>query len=129
MCESFCEAGRYISGLGHGTFVAGVIAGTDRRCPGLAPGADLHIYKVFTKKQVSYTSWFLDAFNHAILRGINVLNLRLIFALDFLSLPTGFCSIGGPDFTDQPFIDKVWELTANGIILISAIGNDGPLFG
>uniref|UniRef100_A0A914W555 Peptidase S8/S53 domain-containing protein n=1 Tax=Plectus sambesii TaxID=2011161 RepID=A0A914W555_9BILA len=100
-------------GLGHGTFVAGVIGGTDRRCPGLAPSADLYIYKVFTKKQVSYTSWFLDAFNHAILRGINVLNL----------------SIGGPDFTDQPFIDKVWELTANGIILISAIGNDGPQFG
>lgn len=26
-------------------------------------------------------------------------------------------------------MDKVWELTANGIILISAIGNDGPRFG
>jgi membrane-bound transcription factor site-1 protease len=26
-------------------------------------------------------------------------------------------------------MDKVWELTANGIILISAIGNDGPQFG
>lgn len=38
-------------------------------------------------------------------------------------------SIGGPDFTDLPFMDKVWELTANGIILISAIGNDGPKFG
>lgn len=38
-------------------------------------------------------------------------------------------SIGGPDFTDVPFIDKVWELSANNIILISAIGNDGPGFG
>lgn len=38
-------------------------------------------------------------------------------------------SIGGPDFMDQPFVDKVWELTANGIIMISAIGNDGPLYG
>lgn len=47
--------------------------------------------------QVSYTSWFLDAFNYAILKKINVLNL----------------SIGGPDFMDQPFVDKVWELTAN----------------
>ena len=41
--------------------------------------------------QVSYTSWFLDAFNYAILKKINVLNL----------------SIGGPDFLDQPFVDKV----------------------
>ena len=24
---------------------------------------------------------------------------------------------------------KVWELTANGVIMISAIGNDGPLYG
>ena len=40
--------------------------------------------------QVSYTSWFLDAFNYAILKNIDVLNL----------------SIGGPDFLDQPFIDK-----------------------
>ncbi|EFO21098.2 hypothetical protein LOAG_07390 [Loa loa] len=100
-------------GLGHGTFVAGLIASSDRRCDGFAPAASIYVYKVFTKKQVSFTSWFLDAFNHAILRGINVLNL----------------SIGGPDFTDLPFMDKVWELTANGIILISAIGNDGPKFG
>ena len=63
--------------------------------------------------QVSYTSWFLDAFNYAILKKINVLNL----------------SIGGPDFMDHPFVDKVWELTANKVILVSAIGNDGPLYG
>ena len=63
--------------------------------------------------QVSYTSWFLDAFNYAILRKINILNL----------------SIGGPDFMDKPFVEKVWELTANNVIMVSAIGNDGPLYG
>jgi len=42
-------------------------------------------------QKVSYTSWFLDAFNYAILKKLNVLNL----------------SIGGPDFMDQPFVDKV----------------------
>ena len=41
--------------------------------------------------KVSYTSWFLDAFNYAILKKIDVLNL----------------SIGGPDFMDHPFVDKV----------------------
>jgi membrane-bound transcription factor site-1 protease len=40
---------------------------------------------------VSFTSWFLDAFNYAMLSGVQVINL----------------SIGGPDFLDQPFVDKV----------------------
>ncbi|CAM0512155.1 unnamed protein product [Fasciola hepatica] len=129
-----------IDGHGHGTFVAGVIAATsfasrssvleslfsgrrgrpigsnpwnDCPPPGLAPQADLYIFRVFTDTQVSYTSWFLDAFNYAISRGLHVINL----------------SVGGPDFLDQPFVDKVWELSSNGILLVSAIGNDGPLFG
>lgn len=63
--------------------------------------------------QVSYTSWFLDAFNYAIATKMDVLNL----------------SIGGPDYLDLPFVEKVWELTANNIIMVSAIGNDGPLYG
>ncbi|XP_047308534.1 subtilisin-like protease SBT6.1 isoform X2 [Impatiens glandulifera] len=63
--------------------------------------------------QVSYTSWFLDAFNYAIAMNMDVLNL----------------SIGGPDYLDLPFVEKVWELTANNIIMVSAIGNDGPLYG
>lgn len=99
-------------GVSHGTFVAGVIA-SSKECLGLAPDAELHIYRVFTNNQVSYTSWFLDAFNFAILRNIHVLNL----------------SIGGPDFLDHPFVDKVLELTANKVIMVSAIGNDGPLYG
>lgn len=99
-------------GIGHGTFVAGVIASSEE-CLGFAPDSELHIFRVFTNNQVSYTSWFLDAFNYAILKKINVLNL----------------SIGGPDFKDHPFVDKVWELTANRVIMVSAIGNDGPLYG
>lgn len=88
-------------GLGHGTFVAGVIV-SSKECFGFAPDAELHVYRVFTNNQVSYTSWFLDAFNYAILKKINVLNL----------------SIGGPDFMDRPFVDKVWELTANNVIMV-----------
>lgn len=51
--------------------------------------------------QVSYTSWFLDAFNYAILKKIDVLNL----------------SIGGPDFMDHPFVDKVGHFTAWNVAL------------
>ncbi|CAN6179206.1 unnamed protein product [Urochloa humidicola] len=99
--------------LGHGTFVAGVIAGQDAECPGFAPDTKIYAFRVFTDAQISYTSWFLDAFNYAIATGMDVLNL----------------SIGGPDYLDLPFVEKVWELTANNIIMVSAIGNDGPLYG
>ncbi|BBN19114.1 membrane-bound transcription factor site-1 protease [Marchantia polymorpha subsp. ruderalis] len=99
--------------LGHGTFVAGVISSQDPQCLGFAPDAEIYAFRVFTDAQVSYTSWFLDAFNYAIATKMNVLNL----------------SIGGPDYLDSPFVEKVWEMTANNIIMVSAIGNDGPLYG
>ncbi|CAO2822857.1 unnamed protein product [Amaranthus hypochondriacus] len=99
--------------LGHGTFVAGVIAGQESECLGFAPDTEIYAFRVFTDAQVSYTSWFLDAFNYAIATNMDVLNL----------------SIGGPDHLDLPFVEKVWELTANNIIMVSAIGNDGPLYG
>lgn len=77
--------------IGHGTFVAGVICSSNEQCPGWAPDVDLYTFRVFTTKQVSYTSWFLDAFNYAIWREIDVLNL----------------SIGGPDHADRPFVEKL----------------------
>jgi len=40
------------AGLGHGTFVAGVIA-SYKECLGFAPDADLYIFRVFTNSQVS----------------------------------------------------------------------------
>ena len=39
-------------GLGHGTFVAGVIGGSDSACPGFAPEVELHTFRVFTNDQV-----------------------------------------------------------------------------
>jgi membrane-bound transcription factor site-1 protease len=100
-------------GLGHGTFVAGVIGSNNNECHGFAPDVAFHFFRVFTNAQISYTSWFMDAFNYAMQRRVHVLNL----------------SIGGPDFCDRPFVEKVWEMSANGIIVVSAIGNDGPLYG
>ncbi|CAN7005779.1 unnamed protein product [Brassica rapa subsp. trilocularis] len=99
--------------LGHGTFVAGVIAGQNSECLGFASDTEIYAFRVFTDNQVSYTSWFLDAFNYAIATDMDVLNL----------------SIGGPDYLDLPFVEKVWEITASNIIMVSAIGNDGPLYG
>jgi len=41
-------------GLGHGTFVAGVIASSFSDCLGFAPDAELYIFRVFTNSQVSF---------------------------------------------------------------------------
>lgn len=100
-------------GLGHGSFVAGVVAGSAPACLGLAPEVSLFTFRVFTNDQVSFTSWFLDAFNYAIATEIDVVNL----------------SIGGPDYLDRPFVEKVAEVTGAGIVMVSAIGNDGPHYG
>lgn len=100
-------------GVGHGSFVAGAIASHDMECPGVAPDASIYAFKVFTDQQVSYTSWFLDAFNYAIYLNVDILNL----------------SIGGPDYLDIPFVEKIRELISKNIVVVSAVGNSGPQYG
>ncbi|GAB2216326.1 hypothetical protein Droror1_Dr00024098 [Drosera rotundifolia] len=112
-CTNWTNEDTLNDNLGHGTFVAVVIAGQDSECLGFAPDAEIYAFRVFTDAQVSYTSWFLGAFNYAIAIFLDVLNL----------------SIGGSDHLGLPFVEKVWELTANNIIMVSAIGNDGPFYG
>ncbi|XP_075238798.1 membrane-bound transcription factor site-1 protease-like [Convolutriloba macropyga] len=99
--------------VGHGSVVASVIASNDPSCPGVAPAVDLHILKVFNKNKVSRTSWFLDAFNYILSLNVDIINL----------------SIGGPDYEDKIFVDKVSQVVARGIVFVSAIGNDGPVYG
>lgn len=96
--------------LGHGTFIAGVVGSRNPECPGIAPEAEIYVLKLFTEDRVSYTSWFLDAFNFVLQTGIDIVNL----------------SNGSSDFLDLPFIEKLAELTANGVVIVSAIGNEGP---
>jgi membrane-bound transcription factor site-1 protease len=96
--------------VGHGTFTASVVLGSGGDCPGFAPEASLLTFRVFSGSQVSFTTWFLDAMNHAIRRRVHVINI----------------SIGGPDWRDIPFVSKIREMSASGIIVVSAIGNDGP---
>ena len=99
--------------LGHGSFVAGVIGSTNRQCLGFAQDVEIHTFRVYTNQQISYTSWFMDAFNYAIISEMEIINV----------------SIGGPDFLDLPFADKTLEVIANGIIVFAAQGNDGPSWG
>lgn len=41
--------------LGHGTFVAGVIAGEDEECLGFAPDTEIYAFRVFTDAQVVHS--------------------------------------------------------------------------
>ena len=106
----FTYEGDTIDRVGHGTQISSVVASVDEDCPGIAPDAELYVLKVFTSKRESYTSWFLDALNFVLDNDIDIINL----------------SNGSSDFMDAPFSDKLNELTAKGVIIVSAIGNEGP---
>ena len=95
---------------GHGTFVTGILSSTNEECLGIAPDAEIYILKLFTDENVTYSSWFIDAFNFVLDNNIDIVNL----------------STATKDSQDVPFMEKINELTAAGVIFVSAIGNDGP---
>ncbi len=82
-------------------------------CPGVAPAASVLSLRVFARGQISFTSWIVDALNHALASGADVVNL----------------SVGGPDSSDVMLARKVSELASLGVLVVSAIGNDGPQWG
>lgn len=98
---------------GHGTFIASLFVNQNKECLGISPEVDLFIFKVFTKSQESYTSWFLEAFNYAIYMKVDLINF----------------SIGSTDFTEEAFIEKIREVVSHKITIVSASGNDGPFLG
>mmetsp|Transcript_24365 Transcript_24365/g.37741 ORF Transcript_24365/g.37741 Transcript_24365/m.37741 type:complete len:212 (+) Transcript_24365:1170-1805(+) len=100
-------------GIGHGTFISGVVGSRNKYCPGIAPDAELYIFKLFSEKMESYTEWFLNAFNYVLDHDIDIVNL----------------SNGSTDFLDEPFNDKINELIAKGVVVVSAVGNEGPFQG
>ena len=110
MCKDFTNDKNCKDYSGHGTFISSIFSSRDLGCPGIVPDAEVYMFKVFNAEQESFTSWFLEAFNYAMHLGIDIINL----------------STGGIDFTDIPFTDKVKELVDYGIVVVSAIGNDGP---
>lgn len=48
--------------LGHGTFVAGVVAGEDSECLGFAPDTEIYAFRVFTDAQVMYIAFLSIVF-------------------------------------------------------------------
>ena len=60
---------------GHGTFVAGLIGSHNPQCPGIAPEAEIYILKLFTDDEITYSAWFLDAFDFILENEIDIVNL------------------------------------------------------
>jgi membrane-bound transcription factor site-1 protease len=60
---------------GHGTFVTGILSSTNPECLGIAPDAEIYILKLFTDDNVTYSSWFIDAFNFVLDNNIDIVNL------------------------------------------------------
>ena len=70
--------------LGHGTFVAGVIAGEDAECLGFAPDTEIYAFRVFTDAQVTD----VGIRNFCIVIGSCLLAFtnHTIFVIDFLCI-------------------------------------------
>lgn len=97
--------------IGHGTHVAGIIAGRGKPgqgVRGIAPGVDLHVYRVFGKDQQLALSFNIaKGIRQAVDDGCDLINL----------------SLGGTD--DMPeVLREINRARAMGVVCIAAAGNE-----
>ena len=100
------------NGAGHGTHVAGIVAGrgtSGRGVRGLAPGVRLRSYRVFGKAADGASNYaILKALDRAVADGCDLVNM----------------SLGGPD-QDEATRSAIVDARAQGTLVICAAGNDG----
>jgi subtilisin family serine protease len=102
--------------LGHGTHVAGSIAGSgaasDGRYAGMAPKAKLVVFKVFDKNGGTTEDVILEAMRRAAAMGVQVLNM----------------SLGGPDDPETGVLSRMANKLAvqDNVLVVAAAGNSGP---
>ena len=101
------------SASGHGTHVAGVIAGKDGTITGVAPNAQLVIMKIFSDVvATARTSWILSALEDCVVLGVDVINM---------SIGT---SCGFSRETDKEAISGVYDrIRSTGISMVVAASN------
>jgi len=99
----------------HGTHVAGIIAGKDDVITGVAPNAQLAIFKVFSDFQEgAKTSWILSALEDCVIIGVDLINMSLGSA-------NGFSRE-----RDEERINVIYDkIKDSGIEMIVAAGNEG----
>ncbi|MEM2144740.1 MAG: S8 family serine peptidase, partial [Candidatus Jordarchaeaceae archaeon] len=101
---------------GHGTYVAGIIAGTGKASngtyKGIAPQAQLLNVKVFDMEGLSFYSWILSGVEWSVSHGA-----------DIIIIP-----FAGPGYPDDPLCTAVDKAVEYGAIVIAAAGDDGPAY-
>ncbi len=98
--------------LGHGTFLAGLIAANGADYQGLAPQAQLCVYKIFNREGQSSQIQLAQAIRAAILDGADCINLSLSIPKDEAICPE--------------LEEMLNQARAANIPLIAAAGNYGP---
>ncbi|KAI9147260.1 Minor extracellular protease vpr [Paramyrothecium foliicola] len=102
---------------GHGTHVAGIVAGQSERFSGVAPRATLYGYKVFTSSGYTDDATLIEAFLRAYEDGVDIIS----------------ASIGGA----SGWADNAWAVVASrlveqGVLVTISAGNSGevgPFYG
>jgi subtilisin family serine protease len=98
---------------GHGTHVAGIIAGNDGAdFIGVAPAATLLAYKVLGDGGSGLNSWVIAAIERAVTDGAHIMNL----------------SLGGSGHADDPVSQAIDNATLAGVLCVVAAGNDGTAY-
>ena len=99
---------------GHGTYCAGLVAGTgavaDGNYTGIAPGAQLISAKVLLGDGTGYSSWIIRGIEWSVTNGA-----------DIILLP--FSTLGMPG---DPLSEAVMSATKCGVLVVSAAGDRGP---
>ena len=93
---------------GHGTQVAGIIA-ADGQLQGIAPGARIMTYKVSDDGELVASGLIINAIDRAIKDEVDIINISL-----------------GVNRTNTQIDNAVKRAVDNGIVVITAAGNDGP---
>ncbi len=96
---------------GHGTEVTGIIA-ADGQLKGIAPDASVFAYKVSEDGEFVSSDLIVKAVQQAIKDDVDIINISL-----------------GVNRTNSKIDQIVNKAVENGIIVVTAAGNDGPRFG
>lgn len=98
--------------LGHGTFLAGLMAADSRGYQGLAPKAQLYVYKIFDRDGQSSQHMLAQAIRQAIQDEVHGINLSL--------------SIPNEEPITEELEEALYLAQAANIPVIAAAGNYGP---
>ncbi|KAJ2083002.1 hypothetical protein H4R24_001118 [Coemansia sp. RSA 988] len=98
---------------GHGTHVSGIIAARGPRVHGVAPGATLGMYRVFS----CATGEDMGTTDDIILQGVEA---AYSDGHDIISL-----SLGGGSWSEEPLSVACAKIVEQGVVVVAALGNDG----